>query len=178
MEQDEDGNYVIDEEAIYTKDEEGYLCINGVRMVDENGEPILVAEISIPAIPWHQHCFEEYHYIGENEDGVPQHEATCTYPGCNEKDVRDCEKETVLIDGYEVTRCKVCGHEFSSVDPKPEIESIEFSTDAEKNFNNIDLYKSDVTVTVKARCKAKGGATYTLEGFDEIASVYVCFELT
>ena len=176
--QDEEGNYVIDEEATYTEDEEGYLCINGVRMVDENGEPILVAEISIPAIPWHPHCFGEYHYIGENEDGVPQHEATCTYPGCNEKDVRDCEKETVLIDGYEVTRCKVCGHEFSSVDPKPEIESIEFSTDAEKNFNNIDLYKSDVTVTVKARCKAKGGATYTLEGFDENASEDVSFELT
>ena len=176
--QDEEGNYVIDEDATYTEDEEGYLCINGVRMVDENGEPILVAEISIPAIPWHPHCFGEYHYIGENEDGVPQHEATCTYPGCNEKDVRDCEKETVLIDGYEVTRCKVCGHEFSSVDPKPEIESIEFSTDAEKNFNNIDLYKSDVTVTVKARCKAKGGATYTLEGFDENASEDVSFELT
>lgn len=190
--QDEEGNYVIDEDATYTEDEEGYLCINGVRMVDEegylcingirmvdeNGEPILVAEISIPTIPWHPHCFGEYHYIGENEDGVPQHEATCTYPGCNEKDVRDCEKETVLIDGYEVTRCKVCGHEFSSVDPKPVIESIEFSTDAEKNFNNIDLYKSDVTVTVKARCVAKGGATYTLEGFDENASEDVSFELT
>lgn len=192
LEQDEEGNYVIDEDAKYTKDEEGYLCINGVRMVDEegylcingirmvdeNGEPILVAEISIPTIPWHPHCFGEYHYIGENEDGVPQHEATCTYPGCKEKDVRDCEKETVLIDGYEVTRCKVCGHEFSSVDPKPVIESIEFSTDAEKNFNNIDLYKSDVTVTVKARCEAKGGATYTLEGFDENASEDVSFELT
>lgn len=175
---DEDGNYVIDEEATYSEDEEGYLCINGIRMVGEDGNPILVKEQSNTYVPCHFHCFGKYEYIGTNDEGVDQHAASCTFPGCKEKDVRDCEKETVLIDGFEVTRCKVCGHEFSSVDPKPEIESIEFSTDAEKNFNNIDLYKSDVTVTVKARCKAKGGATYTLEGFDENTSEDVFFELT
>ncbi|SCX93979.1 Ig-like domain (group 3) [Pseudobutyrivibrio sp. AR14] len=176
---DEEGNYVADPKAIYSVDSDGYLLDkNGERILDENGDPIIVSDPTNTTIGSHVHTFGDYHYAGKNADGVDYHERNCTFSGCDAKETEDCDKEVVREGDFEVTRCKVCGQEFNRVYAKPVINSVEFSTTPEKDEDNIDLFKSDVTVTVNARCEAEHGATFKLEGVDQNSDAYVTFELT
>jgi len=176
---DEEGNYVADPDAIYSVDSEGYLLDkNGERILDENGDPIIVSDPTNTTIGSHVHTFGDYHYAGKNADGVDYHERNCTFSGCDAKETEDCDKEVVREGDLEVTRCKVCGQEFNRVYAKPVINSVEFSTTPEKDEDNIDLFKSDVTVTVNARCEAEHGATFKLEGVDQNSDAYVTFELS
>ena len=176
---DEEGNYVADPDAIYSVDSDGYLLDkNGERILDENGDPIIVSDPTNTTIGSHVHTFGDYHYAGKNADGVDYHERNCTFSGCDAKETEDCDKEVVREGDFEVTRCKVCGQEFNRVYAKPVINSVEFSVTPEKDEDNIDLFTSDVTVTVNARCEAEHGATFKLEGVDQNSDAYVTFELT
>ncbi|MBP5326002.1 MAG: hypothetical protein J6Y86_10985 [Pseudobutyrivibrio sp.] len=177
--EDEDGNYVVDPDAIYSVDSEGYLLDkNGERILDENGDPIIVSDPTNKTVLPHVHTYGDYHYAGKNADGVDYHERNCTYEGCDAKETENCEKETVREGDFEVTRCKVCGQEFDRVYIKPVINSVEFSTTPENKIEDIDVYTSEVTVTVNARCAAEHGATFKLEGLDQSTDSPVTFELT
>ena len=177
--EDEDGNYVVDPEAIYSVDSDGYLLdSHGERILDENGNPIIVSDPTNKTVLPHVHTYGDYHYAGKNADGVDYHERNCTFEGCDAKETENCEKETVREGDFEVTRCKVCGQEFNRVYAKPVINSVEFSTTPEKKSEDIDVYTSEVTVTVNASCKAEHGATFKLEGVDQITDSHKIFELT